>query len=103
MQEAVFFHKASRVLILTDLIENFSPDAFPFFTRLIAKVAGVLAPNGKTPIDWRYSFYPKKAEARRHIKHILNWKPNAIILAHGLVIEDNAEDFIKKSFKWVKL
>lgn len=103
MEEAIFFHKKSGVLLVTDLIENFSGEAFPFFKRQIARFTGILAPNGKMPIDWRFSFYPKKGEARRHIERILSWKPKIIILSHGLIIEENAEDFLRESFRWVKL
>lgn len=103
MQECIFFHKASKVLIVTDLIENFPPNSFTFFKRQIAKLTGIIAPNGKMPIDWRFSFYPKRSEARRHIQKILSWHPQVIILSHGLIIEENAEAFIKRAFKWVKL
>ncbi|MDI4636098.1 MULTISPECIES: DUF4336 domain-containing protein [Halomonadaceae] len=103
MKECVFFHKTSGVLIVTDLIENFSPKALPFFKRQVARLSGILAPNGKMPIDWRYSFYLNKAEIRRHIETILSWKPEKIILAHGLIIEENAEDFLRQSFNWLRL
>lgn len=103
MQECVFFHKPSSVLLVTDLIENFSPDAFPFLKRQVARLSGILSPNGKTPIDWRYSFYLNKSEIRRHIETILSWKPKKIILAHGLIIEEHAEDFLRKSFNWLHL
>ncbi|MDX2367512.1 MAG: DUF4336 domain-containing protein, partial [Colwellia sp.] len=46
MEECVFFHKGSNVLIVTDLIENFYPQAFSPLKRLLAKSVGVLAPNG---------------------------------------------------------
>ncbi|PIE85140.1 hypothetical protein CSA08_03545 [Candidatus Gracilibacteria bacterium] len=103
MQECIFFHKKTNVLIVTDLIENFSPEALPFFKRQIAKFAGVLAPNGKMPIDWCLSFYFRKKEARKHIEKILSWKPKKIILSHGEIIQENAETFLRRSFKWVGL
>ncbi|WP_263477948.1 DUF4336 domain-containing protein [Francisella sp. XLW-1] len=52
MQEVVFFHKPSKTLILTDLIENFDENYFTGFKGMIAKLSGIVAPNGKTPIDW---------------------------------------------------
>ncbi|PIE47909.1 MAG: hypothetical protein CSA42_01350 [Gammaproteobacteria bacterium] len=103
MQECVFFHKKTRVLIVTDLIENFSPEALPFFKRQIAKLGGVIAPNGKMPADWRLSFYFRKKEARKHIEKILSWKPKKIILSHGEMIQENAEEFLRRSFQWVGL
>lgn len=103
MQECVFFHRKTAVLVVADLIENMPPDALPFFKRQIAKLGGVLAPNGKMPLDWRLSFYPRRSEARRHIQRILSWKPEKIILSHGEIIEENAAAFLRRSFKWVKL
>lgn len=101
MQEVVFFHKPSKTLILTDLIENFDENYFSGFKGLIAKLSGIVAPNGKTPIDWRMSFFFGKKQARECFEIILAWQPERIIVAHGKNIEINAVDFLKKSFKWL--
>ncbi|MBK2095872.1 DUF4336 domain-containing protein [Francisella philomiragia] len=101
MQEVVFFHKPSKTLILTDLIENFDESYFSGFKGLIAKLSGIVAPNGKTPIDWRMSFFFGKKQARECFERILAWQPERIIVAHGKNIETNAVDFLKKSFKWL--
>ncbi|WP_415721823.1 DUF4336 domain-containing protein [Photobacterium ganghwense] len=103
MQECVFFHSPSQTLIVTDLIENFSPDAFNAWQRILAKGTGILAPNGKMPIDWRLSFMCRKQEARAHMLHILAWQPKRIVLAHGEIIRDNATAFLKHSFSWLKV
>ncbi|MED7819833.1 MULTISPECIES: DUF4336 domain-containing protein [unclassified Francisella] len=101
MQEVVFFHKPSKTLILTDLIENFDENYFTGFKGLIAKLSGIVAPNGKTPIDWRMSFFFGKKQARECFARMLAWQPERIIVAHGKNIEINAVDFLKKSFKWL--
>lgn len=103
MQESVFFHNASKTLIVTDLIENFSPSAFNKVQRLVAKGVGILAPVGKMPIDWRLSFIFTKAEARKHILELLSWQPEKIIMAHGKVIETEATKFLRESFSWLKI
>ncbi|MEF1175137.1 DUF4336 domain-containing protein, partial [Vibrio sinaloensis] len=51
MEECVFFHVTSRALIVTDLVENFSGEDFNYWQRLVARGVGILAPNGKTPLD----------------------------------------------------
>lgn len=101
MEECVFFHKASNTLIVTDLVENFRPDFFKPWQRVIAKGVGILHPNGKMPIDWRLSFLFSKAEARQHIQTILSWKPETLIMAHGVIVEENASEFLKRSFAWL--
>lgn len=101
MQEVVFFHKASKTLILTDLIENFDENYFSGFKGLIARLSGIVAPDGKTPIDWRLSFFFGKKQARECFARIIAWQPEKIIVAHGKNIEVDATGFLKKSFKWL--
>ncbi len=86
---------------MTDLIENFPAHSFTPFKRLLAKTAGVLAPNGKMPIDWRLTF--KKLIARQHLQQIIDWQPEKIVMAHGEVIEEQAVTFLKSSFSWLNL
>lgn len=101
MQESVFFHQASRTLIVTDLIENFAPQHFSPLQRNIAKVVGILAPNGKMPLDWRLTFQFNKAEAKAHMARILAWQPQRIVMAHGEMIEQDADTFLRRSFNWL--
>ena len=42
-----------------------------------------------------------KTQARSHIDNILAWEPKAIIMAHGLIIDNDATAFLEKSFSWV--
>lgn len=101
MEEVVFFHKASKTLILTDLIENFDENYFSGIKKIIAKISGIVAPNGQTPIDWRLSFFFGKRKARKCFERILAWQPERIIVAHGKNIKVDAIDFLRKSFKWL--
>jgi len=99
MQECVFFHRPTRTLIVTDLIENFPPEHFTGWQRLLAKGAGIVAPNGKTPLDWRLSF--KKAEVQGHIRQLRYWQPERIVMAHGEIVSQDTGDFLQRSFSWV--
>lgn len=101
MEECIFFYKSTRVLIVTDLIENFPPQHFNFWQRAIAKVVGVLSPNGKMPLDWRLSFYRRKKEAREHMKTIMGWQPDTVVMAHGEVVAQDAQGFLNRSFSWL--
>ncbi|MGR5065265.1 DUF4336 domain-containing protein [Photobacterium sp. DNB22_13_2] len=101
MEEAVFLHRESKSLILTDLIENFPPTDFTRVQRMFAKFAGILSPNGKTPIDWRMSFMFHKAEAEQHYLRMVEWEPQRIIMAHGEIVENGASVFLRKSFAWL--
>ena len=101
MEEVVFFHRKSETLILTDLIENFCPSHFKGFKKLIAMATGIVSPNGKTPLDWRLSFYFDKNTARRCLDEIFKWKPKTIIISHGECVYENAQEFLRNSFRWL--
>lgn len=101
MEEVVFFHKDSKTLILTDLIENFDPTVFNGWQRVIAKLTGIVAPKGKTPIDWRLSFVFGKKVARPSLQTMLDWQPDNIIIAHGKCIFGQGTVFLRQSFSWL--
>nr|WP_269814567.1 DUF4336 domain-containing protein [Amphritea pacifica] len=103
MEECVFFHKPSATLIVTDLIENFAPESFTPVKRFVAAAAGILAPNGKMPLDWRLSFMFSKKRAQQHLQNILHWHPEKIVMAHGQIINSEAERFLKRSFNWLDI
>ena len=102
MEECVFFHKPSETLIVTDLIENFACHQLNAWQRLVAKLVGTLAPNGKMPIDWRWSFMFGRKIARDKLSVIDGWQPKRIVMAHGEIIERDAGNFLGKSFKWLR-
>ena len=102
MEEVVFFHKKSSTLILTDLIENFPPNHFSGIKNLLAKLTGIISPNGKTSLDWRMSFMFGKNEARKSLEKMMEWKPKRIIISHGDCIDKNAVVFLSESFSWLK-
>lgn len=101
MEECLFFHKPSRTLIVTDWIENFSPQHFNLWQRWIARGVGILAPKGKMPLDWRLSFLRQKPMAREHLKRVMAWNPDRIVMAHGKIVESEASEFLTRSFHWL--
>ena len=104
MEEVVFFHKQSATLIITDLIENFEPSRLNWWQKLLARFAGILHPNGRMPIDWRFSFlFGSKERARQSLNTMLKWQPDNIILSHGECILGGGTEFMKNSFKWLNI
>ena len=98
MQEVVFFHRRSRTLLLADLLEHFCEDQ-PFFMRLLMRIFGMYK-RAITPTDWRMTFWQKK-KARLALAQILAWQPEKIILAHGRLIEENADSILRNAFSWL--
>jgi hypothetical protein len=101
MEEVVFFHQASKTLILGDLIENFPQGHFTGSRKLLAKAAGILSPNGKTPLDWRLTFTFGKTAARESLQEMLAWNPDNVVMAHGECIEGNGTQALRRSFSWL--
>ena len=103
IEEVVFFHKSTKTLIVTDLIENFEPEkiASPI-RRKIYRLARVTAPDGQTPIDYRMTFLGRQREAKVSFSLMLNWKPDKIILAHGLCFFKNGTDELRRAFRWIR-
>lgn len=97
-REAVFFHHASRTLILTDLIENFEPDKIGFWMRLITRIGGIQAPHGRMPPDMRATFRDRDA-LRADLARMIGWAPERVILSHGACIEADAEGALWRAFR----
>ena len=100
MEEAVFFHRASKVLLVADLVENFSPEVFTPWQRLLARITGVVAPHGKMPVDWRLSFLFSRRLVRHHLEQMLAWQPETLVMAHGEIVREDAAAFLRRAFRW---
>ncbi|MGA9332720.1 MAG: DUF4336 domain-containing protein [Rudaea sp.] len=102
VNEVVFHHRPSRTLILTDLIENFDARTLTWPMRLIARLGGVLAPNGSTPRDFRASFRGSgRAQARACRDRVLGWNVQRIVLSHGLCVDTDAGAFLQRALAWL--
>lgn len=101
MDEVIFFHKASRTLILADLIENFEAAKVNRFMRWLLKLAGNLDPDGKLPIDLRLTFMGSHAQACQCYQRMLSWHPKRVVLAHGRWYEKDGEKELRRAFRWL--
>ncbi len=104
MSEAVLFHHPSRTLILTDLIENFEPQriASPL-KRLVLRLAGILHPHGSMPRDMRLTFRGREDHLRAAVRHMMDWNPARILLAHGKCYDQDARQELARAFGFLGL
>ena len=101
MAEVVFFHRRSRTLILTDLIENFEPDKVrSAWLRLLMRLGGVMHPRGSTPRDLRLTFLGHRQAMRRAVATMIGWQPQHVIVAHGRCYHENAQGELERAFRW---
>lgn len=98
-REVVFFHRASRTLILTDLIENFEPQNMPWWALPLLKLGHVCHPDGRMPRDMAASFRLKGSHLSKLVETMIAWGPERIILAHGLWYERDGIAELRRAFR----
>lgn len=101
LREVVFFHKKTRTLILTDLIENFEPHKVACRWRPLLYLAGNVDPDGKAPFDMRSTFR-RRDEARTSLKRLLAWNPERVILSHGRWYDKDGAEELRRAFRWLR-
>lgn len=103
LEEYVFFHEASKTLILADLIENFELDRVPSrWERFLLSCAGNTDPDGKLPIDLRFSYFGRHDQLSEAINTMITWQPRRVIVAHGRWYSQDGVNELKRAFRWVK-
>lgn len=100
-REVVFFHRASRTLVLTDLIENFEPDKMPWWTRPLLHLGRVADPDGRMPRDMAASFARRPGHLRDLVRAMLDWDPECVILAHGRWYPRDGAAELRRAFRSV--
>jgi hypothetical protein len=102
-QEAVFFHRRSRTLVLTDLIENFEPEKLPLCMRPLIRLAGIRAPHGGVPRDMRLSFRMSRGlpRLRAAVDQMIAWNPRRVVVAHGRWFEEDGGGALERAFAWL--
>ncbi len=100
LPEAVFFHRASRTLILTDVIQNHEPERDNWFWCWVKRLNNIAAPNGGVPRDLRLTMRDKAA-LKKSVNHLLSWDFDKVVLSHGRCLTENAHNHIAQAFAWV--
>lgn len=101
LTEIVFFHRKSNTAIFGDLVQNMRAEWFKGWQRVVARVAGILAPHPGAPRDWRASFLNRPA-ARAALARILAWPIEKVMLAHGDPAAQNGREFTARAFAWLR-
>lgn len=101
LQEVVFFHRASRTLLLADLIENFEREKISLGMRALAHLGGCLDPDGKAPFDLRMTFRKGKAQARASLERMTGWNPERIVVGHGRWYPRDGAAELRRAFRWL--
>lgn len=99
--EICLFHRPSRTLILTDIVQNLEVPAPSRLLQGFAKVIGVHAPEGKAPIYLRVAVKLKGRTAREAGRRLLALKPSRVIFAHGRWFDREASHQLARALDWL--
>jgi hypothetical protein len=86
-KEFIFFHGASRTLILTDTIMNLELDKIDQPWRAFTKLSGMYHPFGQIFFGMRLPLLVQRGKAKAAIRKIHAWRPERILLSHGRCFE----------------
>lgn len=98
LHETVFFHRPSRTVISSDLVENFETSPH-WGTRLYLKVCGIHGKPGVSRI--MKPLFRDRAAARASLEQILAWDFERLVLAHGNLVTARAPDVVRESYAWL--
>ena len=99
MNEVVFFHPATRSLLLTDLAFHVQPGArgrAKLFYWLVGASPGRFGPHRVIRAGIR-----DRAAARRSLEKILEWDFDRVVVTHGGVLESGGRARVRESFAFL--
>ncbi|HEX6839144.1 MAG TPA: DUF4336 domain-containing protein [Polyangia bacterium] len=99
MREVAFFHRASRTLILVDLVENFT-SATPgtsLSLRLLFRALRMWNRPAPAP-EYRFG-WGHKARMREEMERILAWDFEGVILSHGDLVRRDARQVVAQAWR----
>ena len=96
--EVAFFHRASRTLLLTDLVFNVREEA-RFTTRVGWKLMGAYGRFGPSRLE--KLIMRDRPAGRRSIERILEWDFDRVIMAHGEVLESGGREALRAGYDWL--
>lgn len=98
MSEAVFYHKLSHTLIVTDLLFNISkPEKWS--ERIVYFINGLN--RGLTTSNLARTVFNDRKYLKQQILKISQWEFDQIVLAHGEIVTENGKQRFLDSFQWL--
>ncbi|MFW6067166.1 MAG: DUF4336 domain-containing protein [Myxococcota bacterium] len=98
MDEVVFFHAASRTLVVTDLL--FHKRSAQGLQKLFWRANGCygrLAPSRVLRLLIR-----ERHDLRLSVDRILEWDFDRVVVAHGDVLESGGREAVRAGFAWLR-
>ncbi|MEM8613048.1 MAG: DUF4336 domain-containing protein [Cyanobacteria bacterium P01_H01_bin.105] len=96
LNECVFFHQASKTLILTDAAFHFD-ESFPMATQLITRVIGGY--KRLSPSILEKIATTDKEKIKTSVEQILTWNFERVIMAHGSIVERGGKEKFELGYR----
>jgi hypothetical protein len=97
-KEFIFFHKASRTLILADTIINIELDKMTEPWRTATRLTGMYHPHAQIFFGMRLPLLLQQRKAKAALGKIHSWQPQRILLSHGRCFDSRADEVIRRIF-----
>jgi hypothetical protein len=97
VNEVVFFHRATKTLVVADLAFNFGAESSPL-TRFTFRMLGGYGRLGPTALE--RGLVRDRAAFRRSLERILEWPFGRVIVAHGAVCEAGGRAQLERGYAW---
>ena len=99
LNEVVFFHRASRSLIVTDLLFNVRASESAY-TRFLMRLDGGW---GQVAVarSFRWLIKMRRAQARATVDRILSWDFDRLIVTHGEVVASSAKEAVRAAWDFL--
>ena len=98
--EVVFFHRKSRTVLFTDLVQHFKPGWFTGWRAVVARLDLMAAAQPEVPRKFRLAFTNRRA-ARAAVRRILAWPAERVVMAHAAPVERDGQAFLARAFRWL--
>ena len=99
--EAALFHKPTRTLVLADTVINLEPPKIPAVMRPVARLFGMVEPDGMPPPYVRAIIKRRREAAQSAVSRLLDLHPERVIFAHGRWFEQEGEANLRRSMRWL--
>ena len=101
MREMDFFHRASRTLVATDLVENFR-DETPGTNAVLRTWMRFFGMWGRPrPAPELRLFTRDRSAARQALERVLAWDFERAVIAHGELLDVEPKEAIREAWRWV--
>ena len=98
LNEVVFLHRASRTLVVTDLVFNLGAE-MPLLSRVLLKLNGCY--NCFAVSRLLRTTIKDRAAVRASLDHTLAWDFDRIVVSHGRNLDSGAKDALRTAFAFL--